>query len=94
MAALRRPLYIAGAGAVTPAGLTAPQTCAAIRAGLSAFEEYVRPEPFRRVQIVARIPAHWRLRRTEGEWLVNMAARAIAEALGSGGDPAATRRYS
>lgn len=89
MAALTPPLYVCGAGAVTPAGLDAAQTCAAIRAALSAFEEYVRSEPFGAVQIVARIPAHWRLRRTEGEWLVNMAARALAEALASGDVPAA-----
>jgi 3-oxoacyl-[acyl-carrier-protein] synthase-1 len=86
MGALSRPLRVTGAGAVTPAGLTAPQACAAFRAALSAFEEYVRPEPFGAVQLVARIPAHWRLRRSEGEWLVNMAARAIVEAQG-GADP-------
>jgi 3-oxoacyl-[acyl-carrier-protein] synthase-1 len=86
MGALSRPLRIAGAGAVTPAGLTAPQACAAFRAALSGFEEYVRPEPFGAIQLVARIPAQWRLRRTEGEWLVNMAARAIVEAQG-GADP-------
>lgn len=84
MVALTPPLWICGAGAVTPAGLDAPQTCAAIRAALSAFEEYIRSDPFGAVQIVARIPAHWRLRRTEGEWLVNMAARALGEALASG----------
>ena len=83
MGALSRPLRVVGAGAVTPAGLTAPQTCAAFRAALSAFEEYVRPEPFGAIQLVARVPAHWRLRRTEGDWLVNMAARAITEALGA-----------
>lgn len=84
MGALTPPLYVCGAGAVTPAGLTAPQTCAAIRAGLSAFEEHIRSDPFGAVQIVARIPSHWRLRRTAGEWLVNMAARAIDEALATG----------
>lgn len=83
MGALSRPLRVVGAGAVTPAGLTAPQACAAFRAALSAFEEYVRPEPFGAIQLVARVPAHWRLRRTEGEWLVNMAARAITEAQGA-----------
>jgi 3-oxoacyl-[acyl-carrier-protein] synthase-1 len=89
MVALSPPLYVCGAGAVTPAGLDAAQTCAAIRAALSAFEEYIRSDPFGAVQIVARIPAHWRLRRTEGEWLVNMAARALEEALASGGVAAA-----
>jgi 3-oxoacyl-[acyl-carrier-protein] synthase-1 len=81
---VKRPLFVCGAGAVTPAGLNAAQTCAAIRASLSAFEEMVLAEPFGATQIVARIPAHWRLRRTEGEWLVNMAARALSEALETG----------
>jgi 3-oxoacyl-[acyl-carrier-protein] synthase-1 len=84
VAAVRRPLYVAGAGAVTPAGLNAPQTIAAIRAGLSAFEEKILAEPFGAVQIVARIPTHYQLRRNDGEWLINMAARAIGEALRSG----------
>lgn len=84
MVAMRRPLFISGAGAVTPVGLTAPQTCAAIRAGISAYEEIFRAEPIGASQIVTRIPTHWSLRSTEGEWLVNMAARAIAEAMRSG----------
>ncbi|TPJ40066.1 hypothetical protein [Mesorhizobium sp. B2-6-5] len=84
MAAVKRPLYIAGSGAVTPAGLNAPQTVAAIRAGLSAFEEMLLSEPLGATQVVARIRAHSRLRRTDGQWLVNMAARAIGEALRSG----------
>jgi 3-oxoacyl-[acyl-carrier-protein] synthase-1 len=80
---MKRPLYVAGAGAVTPAGLNARQTIAAVRASLSAFEEITLAEPFGMPQVVARIPTHRRLRRSEGEWLVNMAARAIAEALGT-----------
>ncbi|TRC93297.1 hypothetical protein FJV76_11850 [Mesorhizobium sp. WSM4303] len=81
---MKRPLYIAGAGAVTAAGLNAPQTIAAIRAGLSAFEEKILAEPFGAVQIVARIPTHYQLRHSDGEWLINMAARAIGEALRTG----------
>ncbi len=80
---MKRLLYVVGAGAVTPAGLNARQTIAAIRASLSAFEEIILPAPFGASQVVARIPSHWRLRRTQGEWLVNMAARAIKEALGT-----------
>ncbi|MBZ9794835.1 hypothetical protein [Mesorhizobium sp. ES1-4] len=79
---MKRPLYVAGSGAVTAAGLNAPQTIAAIRAGLSAFEDIGVPE-VGQSQVVARIPAHWRLRRTQGDWLVSMAARAIKEALGA-----------
>lgn len=81
---MKRPLYVAGAGAVTPAGLNARQTIAAIRASLSAFEEKILTDPFGAVQIVSRIPTHYQLRRTEGEWLVNMAARAMGEALRTG----------
>ncbi|MBZ9776996.1 hypothetical protein [Mesorhizobium sp. CO1-1-8] len=75
---------------MTPAGLNAPQTVAAIRAGLSAFEEMILNEPLGATQIVARIRAHSRLRRTDGQWLVNMAARAIGEALRSGTCPSDT----
>lgn len=84
MAKLASPLYICGAGAVTAAGLNASQTIAAIRASLSAYDEYIVNEPFGAVQTVSRIPAHHLLRRTHGEWLVNMAARALEEALASG----------
>ncbi|MBZ9936333.1 hypothetical protein LB518_08510 [Mesorhizobium sp. BR1-1-16] len=80
---MKQPLYVVGAGAVTAAGLNSRQTISAIRAALSAFEDMTMAEPFGTSQVVARIPAHWRLRRTQGEWLVNMAARAIKEALGS-----------
>ena len=84
---MKRPLYVKGAGAVTSAGLNARQTLAAIRASLSAFEEAAVIEPLV-PQVVARVPTHWRLRRTQGEWLVNLATRAIKEALGQD-DPAA-----
>ncbi|AZO05427.1 MULTISPECIES: hypothetical protein [unclassified Mesorhizobium] len=85
---MKQPLYVSGAGAVTAAGLDARQTMAAIRASLSAFEEKILSEPFGAVQIVARIPTHYQLRQTDGQWLVNMAARAIREALRSGTRPA------
>ncbi|MCO5066553.1 MAG: hypothetical protein M9924_19405 [Rhizobiaceae bacterium] len=81
MASLKRPLYLTGAGAVTPAGLDARQTLAAIRASLSSFEEMTLTDPIGATQIVARIPTRHNLRRTQGEWLVNMAARAIREAV-------------
>lgn len=86
---MKKPLYVAGFGAVTAAGLNAPQTIAAIRACLSAFEDVGFPEAGLS-QVVARIPAHWRLRRTQGEWLVSMAARAIKEALGADDPSVAT----
>ncbi|RVD20932.1 hypothetical protein [Mesorhizobium sp. M4B.F.Ca.ET.017.02.2.1] len=81
---MKRPLYVVGSGAVTAAGLDARQTLAAIRASLSAFEEMTLAEPFGAVQIVSRIPTHHQLRRTQGKWLVNMAARAAKEAFRTG----------
>lgn len=78
---MKRPLHICGGGAVTPAGLNRRQTLAAIRAGLSAFEEYLLEQPMGETQTVSRIPTHWSLRSTEWDWLVNMAARAIMDAL-------------
>lgn len=80
MGQLTRPLYVTGSGAVTVAGLTAPQTCAAIRAGLTGFSVELLSEPFGAEQIVARIASNWRLRRDPGQWIVNLAVRAIREA--------------
>ncbi|AZO31825.1 MULTISPECIES: hypothetical protein [Mesorhizobium] len=86
---MKRPLYITGGGAVTPGGLNRRQTLAAIRAGLSAYEEFLLSEPMGASQTVSRIPTHWSLRATDWDWLVNMAARAIMDALAS---PAADPR--
>lgn len=80
---MKRPLYIAGGGAVTAAGLDFRQTLAAIRANLTAIEV----QGFFDLglsQAVSRIPAHHELRKTHAAWLINMAARAINEALASG----------
>ncbi|MGE0500240.1 MAG: hypothetical protein AB7I79_01150 [Rhizobiaceae bacterium] len=82
--ALKRPLYIAGGGAVTSGGLDMRQTIAAIRAGLSAFAEEYLVDPFASSQLTARVPTHFHLRRNQGAWLVNLAARALAEALRTG----------
>jgi 3-oxoacyl-[acyl-carrier-protein] synthase-1 len=78
---LTRPLYVVGSGAVTAAGLTAPQTCAAIRAGLTGFAAETLFEPFAAEQIVARIPSNWRLKRDPAQWIINLAIRAIREAV-------------
>lgn len=85
MAGLRAPIYIMGGGAVTPAGLNARQTLAAIRASLSAFERRTLTDPFGEDQTVSRIPSHYSLRLTENVWLTSMAARAVGEALEKGG---------
>ncbi|MER8447173.1 hypothetical protein NKH52_28720 [Mesorhizobium sp. M1066] len=76
-------MYIAGCGAVTAAGLDSRQTLAAIRANLSAVEV----QGFFNLglsQVVSRIPAHHELRKTHAAWLINMASRAIGEALRTG----------
>ncbi len=88
MAALSAPLFVSGAGAVTPGGLCAPQTLAAIRASISSFGQFALSEPAGAVQVAAMVPAHWKLKRSYGEWLQNMAARAIGEAMESSPAPA------
>jgi 3-oxoacyl-[acyl-carrier-protein] synthase I len=82
---MKRPLFIVGVGAVTPAGLNARQTLAAVRATLSAYEDKVLTDPFGAMQIVARIPTHHALRSSARDWLTNLAARAIRETLRSTG---------
>jgi 3-oxoacyl-[acyl-carrier-protein] synthase-1 len=77
---LIRPLYVVGSGAVTAAGLTVAQTCAAFRAGLTGFAAELLSEPFGAEQTVARIPSSWRLKRDPAQWILNLAARAIREA--------------
>lgn len=71
---------ILGGGAVTAVGLTAAQTCAAIRAGIKRFSPIEAAvlhddEP----QIGACVQADPRLRTSEREWLLNLAARALHE---------------
>ncbi|MER8482094.1 beta-ketoacyl synthase N-terminal-like domain-containing protein [Mesorhizobium sp. M1322] len=85
MAGLRVPIYVIGGGAVTPAGLNARQTLAAIRASLSAYEQHILADPFGQIQTVSRIPSHYSLRHTQNIWLTSMAARAVGEALEKGG---------
>jgi 3-oxoacyl-[acyl-carrier-protein] synthase I len=76
---LNQPLHIVGSGAVTAAGLTAAQTCAAFRAGLTGFEFEMLSDPFGAEQVVARIPSNWRLKRDPAQWIINLAVRAIRE---------------
>ena len=76
---MTEPLYVRGGGAVTPVGLDARQTCAAIRGRVANFRRIVRSQPFGTNQFVARVPAHWKLRSVPAEWLVNLAARAVKE---------------
>ena len=73
-------LELLGRGAVTAVGLTAAQTCAAIRAGVkrnSPIEPQIlaHQEP----RIGARVSADPRLRSDDAAWLLNLAARALRE---------------
>lgn len=73
-------LEILGYGATTAVGLTAAQTCAAIRAGIkrfSAIEAAVLDDE--EPQIGARVSVDPRLRASDREWLLNLAGRALRE---------------
>jgi len=69
-------------GAVTAVGLTAAQSCAAIRAGLSAFTEIMLFPPPREPVLAARVPAREHLKTPPERWLASLAARAIRESIG------------
>ncbi len=72
-------LDILGYGAVTPVGLTAAQTCAAIRAKAARFEPVLWPLPTEEPYLGARVPAALGLRLSRREWLMNLAGRALRE---------------
>lgn len=74
-------LQIIGVSAVTSAGLTAAQTCAAIRARISGLSEAMLLPPPAEAVPCAIVPAARRLKRTPEEWLVNLAVRALQECL-------------
>jgi 3-oxoacyl-[acyl-carrier-protein] synthase-1 len=75
------PLILIGMGAVTSVGLSALQSCAAIRAGLSAFSEVMLFPPPREPVLGARVPAREHLKSPPEQWLVSMATRAIRESI-------------
>jgi 3-oxoacyl-[acyl-carrier-protein] synthase-1 len=75
------PVIITGMGAVTAVGLTAPQTCAAIRARIAGFRQLGLIAPPHAPVVSAAIPAHLHLKATPQAWLANMAVRAIRECL-------------
>jgi 3-oxoacyl-[acyl-carrier-protein] synthase-1 len=79
-AAMTNDLELLASGAVTAVGLTAAQTCAAIRAGIkrnAPIEAQIlaHQEP----RIGARVSADSRLRSDDAQWLLNLAARALRE---------------
>lgn len=87
---MKPALDIVACEAVTAVGLDARQTCAAIRAKVKRIVAIETPalahvEP----RVGARVSAAAGLRRTQDEWLLNLAARALVGCLGgrSGFDP-------
>jgi 3-oxoacyl-[acyl-carrier-protein] synthase-1 len=73
-------LELLASGAVTAVGLTAAQTCAAIRAGIkrnAPIEAQILAE--QEPRIGARVSADPRLRSDDTQWLLNLAARALRE---------------
>lgn len=75
-------LEFIGAGAVTSVGLTAAQSCAAIRAGLRRFtpveaQLLEHEEP----RVGARVSADPRLRADDTQWLLSLAARSVAQCM-------------
>ena len=72
-------MLIVSCGATTAVGLTAAQTCAATRARISGFEQVVYLAPPAEPVSVARVPAAQQLKRSPGEWLVNMAVLALRD---------------
>ena len=78
---MNKALDILQCGAITAVGLTAHQTCAAIRAGISGFQDVYYLSPPEEPIVGARIPTSERLKRSPAEWLINLGARAIRECL-------------
>jgi 3-oxoacyl-[acyl-carrier-protein] synthase-1 len=75
-------LDILSCGAVTSVGLDAFQTAAAFRARIAGFEEAISLPPPQEPLRGARVPSRTSMRRTPTDWLVNLGARAVREALG------------
>jgi 3-oxoacyl-[acyl-carrier-protein] synthase-1 len=76
---MNKSLDIIQCGAITPVGLTARQTCAAIKAKISAFQDaYYLPPPEEPI-VGACIPASRLLKSSAAQWLINLSVRAIEE---------------
>jgi 3-oxoacyl-[acyl-carrier-protein] synthase-1 len=81
---MNEPMAILNYGAVTAVGLSAPQTCAAIRANIDRFaeSEFITRSPDPEVFVVAAVP--WGLSAQTGSLftrLVELASQAIRECL-------------
>lgn len=74
-------LLVHAVGAVTPVGLDAVQTCAALRAALSGVEARIAQAPPNDPLLAAEVPARVELKRRPDCWLVHLAVRALRECL-------------
>jgi 3-oxoacyl-[acyl-carrier-protein] synthase-1 len=75
-----RSIDIVTTAAVTAVGLTAAQTCAAIRANIKRISPIeAQIVDWREAKVGARVSADPRLRIDEREWLLNLAGRALRE---------------
>jgi 3-oxoacyl-[acyl-carrier-protein] synthase-1 len=72
-------LHLLGCGAVTPVGLTSFASCAAIRARISRIADEIEVPPPGEPIKAARVKAGRVLRRSEQEWLINLATKALQE---------------
>ena len=73
------PLLIDACGAVTPVGISAFGTCAALRAGVSRIADTIPMPPPDEPLKGARVKARRAMRTNAREWLFNMAAKALRE---------------
>jgi len=80
---MKKSLLILGGGAVTPVGLSSVETCASIRARISAFTDTVYRRPPAEPILGARVPASQTLKHSASAWLINLATRAILECMSS-----------
>jgi 3-oxoacyl-[acyl-carrier-protein] synthase-1 len=74
-------VHVTAVGAVTSIGLTAEQTCAGYRAGVSGIRRTILRSPPQEPLRAARVPARRALKRGERDWLLNLAARSIRDTL-------------
>lgn len=70
-------LTAVAANAITPVGMNAAQSCAAIRAGVSGVRQSRLRAPPLEPLSVAQIPVRSAVRRVDRRWLVRLAARSI-----------------
>ena len=74
-------LLVHSVGAVTPVGLDAAQTCAALRARLSGVEAILAQAPPNDALLAAAVPARSDLKRRADFWLAHLALRALRECI-------------